>query len=246
MEVVVTGATRFIGAMLVNDLRLVAPQPIAAIGAKARGATCQVDNSLVAMASWVSCSADVRPKHKDPPAEAINVRSPAGSAAEGCTSGRESRRNLPVRTGRVFGTSRSPMPPAHTPPTVVPALIHAEIDGAPLPGSGHRAPSRNLVPAISLVRVKLDAVLRAASGLGTLNGAVGANVCAFGVITEFESTMGDSSELEHRPTRVGDKDRSPADSSVTVVPLSDEQPCSLRLAIEAESQNRLSRRPHAA
>jgi len=179
---------------------------------------------VMASSSSVYGATDVLPKSEDLPTRPISPYAATKLAAEAYVLAWGHAYDLPTLAFRFFNVFGPLQPPVHTYAAVVPAFLSAAMQGRPLPVHGEGTQCRDFTYVDTVVEVITDALVRKVCHPDPVNLAFGTRVSLLEVISELESILGRTLELDHQPVRPGDVPRSQAaDDSLrrlfpTVVP----------------------------
>jgi UDP-glucose 4-epimerase len=168
---------------------------------------------IVASSSSVYGANDILPKHEGLSARPVSPYAASKLATESYALAWGHSYNMPVLALRFFNVFGPLQPPLHTYAAVIPAFLSAALQNKPLPVYGNGNQCRDFTYIDTVVSVVIDAIQSHKSHLEPLNLAFGNKITLLGVISELEAILDRDLAIDFQPPRVGDVERSQADSS---------------------------------
>ncbi len=197
-------------------------EPVATHEANATGtlrvleAARQANNAhtIVASSSAVYGANPVLPKHEGLVPAPLSPYAASKLAAEQYTLAWQHSFGLPTLAFRFFNVFGPRQAPGHAYAAVIPAFVHAAVNGQPLQVFGDGTQSRDFTYVGTVVDVIVDAVMRRVAHPGPVNLAFGSRTTLIELIELIESITGQTVKREHLPVRAGDVPHSQADMTV--------------------------------
>ena len=168
---------------------------------------------IVASSSSVYGANPTLPKHEGLAPRPVSPYAASKLAAESYALAWQASFGLDVLVVRFFNVFGPLQPAGHTYAAVVPAFVDAALAGRPLPVHGDGAQSRDFTYVGSVCAVLADTVTRRVADPEPMNLAFGTRVTLLEVISELETILGHSVDVEHQPVRAGDVPHSQADTT---------------------------------
>ena len=188
---------------------------------------------IVASSSSVYGANEVLPKHENLATRPVSPYAASKLATEAYTLAWGHSYGVPVLALRFFNIFGPLQPPLHAYAAAIPSFLAAAFQGQPLPVHGDGTQSRDFTYVSSVVEVIVDALSRRVVHLDPVNLAFGSNVSLLEVIGHLEEILERPLPREHLPSRVGDVQRSQADSSTLLRLFPDVRPTPLLEGLEA-------------
>lgn len=168
---------------------------------------------VVASSSAVYGDSDASPKHEDLPQRPLSPYGVTKVAAEGYAASYGHSFGLEALALRFFNVFGPGQPAGHAYAAVVPAFVSAAIEGRPLPVFGDGRQVRDFVYVESVASVLATAMVHRVTSSTPINLATGTRTDLLTLITELESVLARTLEVEFLPARPGDIRDSQADQS---------------------------------
>ena len=241
LEEVMTGAGAIVHLAARSSVPRSVAQPLAAHEANATGTVRVLEAArragdvhvVVASSSSVYGANDVLPKHEGLSTRPVSPYAASKLASEAYTLAWGHSYNVPVLALRFFNIFGPLQPPLHAYAAAIPSFLAAAFQHQPLPVHGDGTQSRDFTYVSSVVEVIVDALSRRVVHLDPVNLAFGSNVSLLEVIGHLEEILERPLPREHLPSRVGDVQRSQADSSTLLRLFPDVRPTPLLEGLEA-------------
>jgi UDP-glucose 4-epimerase len=168
---------------------------------------------IVASSSSVYGANPTLPKREDLATMPLSPYAASKLATESYALAYQHSYGLPALAFRFFNVFGPLQPAGHAYAAVVPAFVSAALEGRPLTVHGDGTQSRDFTYVDTVTEVIADAVARGVTSPTPVNLAFGTRTDLLTLITELETILGTTVEVEHTETRAGDVKHSQADST---------------------------------
>jgi UDP-glucose 4-epimerase len=190
-------------------------------------------HTIVASSSSVYGANPALPKHEGLVPAPLSPYAVSKLAAEQYALAWQHSFHMPTIAFRFFNVFGPRQAPGHAYAAVIPAFVHAAVEGRPLSIFGDGTQSRDFTYVGTVAEVLVDAVLRRVVHPGPVNLAFGSRTTLLQLIDLIESIIGHPLEREHLPTRAGDVPHSQADMTLLRSLFRDVEPVALEDGVRA-------------
>jgi UDP-glucose 4-epimerase len=168
---------------------------------------------IVASSSSVYGANPTLPKREDLATMPLSPYAASKLATESYALAYQHSFGLPALAFRFFNVFGPLQAAGHAYAAVVPAFVSAALEGKPLTVHGDGKQSRDFTFVDTVTEVIADAITRGVTSPSPVNLAFGTRTDLLTLISELETLLGTTVEVEHTETRAGDVKHSQADST---------------------------------
>lgn len=199
-------------------------------------------HTIVASSSSVYGANPVLPKHEGLVPAPVSPYAASKLATEQYALAWQHSFDLPVLAFRFFNVFGPHQAPDHAYAAVVPAFVHAALEGRPVTVYGDGTQSRDFTYVGTVAEVIVDAVLRRCTHPGPVNLAFGTRTTLLDLLAVIEDVLGVPLERNHHAVRAGDVPHSQADTAILRSVFPDVAPIDLTAGVRATIEWMRSRR----